>query len=125
MEKYNLYKIEGAVRDVHYWQMLDSGDGLKIQVYDVKDYDSIIDIFFKSTLAYTSIDEGNRLELWSEVDIEEGGFIYVVENSKFLEYFHKQSKYTYENEKLKHYFIKTTDDCFDVISQCEIAVKIK
>ena len=124
MEKYCPYDagVEGLPSKVHYWKLSDSGDGFNIQVYAIDDHEKIINIFFKSTIAYRSIDEGNRLKLWSEVSMDEDVFIYTVEDSEFIKYFHIQSKNTHEYEEFKHYFIMTTDDCFDVISKDEISI---
>lgn len=126
MEKYCRYctGVHGLPSKVHYWKLLDSGDGFNILVYDVENHEKVINIYFKSTMAYRSINEGDRLQLWSESIMDEDVFIYTVENSDFIEYFHVQSKYIHEEEKLTHYFIVTTDDCFDIISEDEMVITI-
>lgn len=127
MEKYRIYNIgiNDLPNQVHYWKLSDSGDGFNIKTYSIDNNDIIINIFFESTLSYRSINEGDRLELWDRFAPDNNSFIYVVEESEFLKNFHNQSKYIHDNEILKHYFIITTDDCFDVITECDPIISIE
>lgn len=124
MEKYFQYNtgVKGLPSKVHYWKLSDSDDGFNILVYSVSDHEDVINIFFESVKAYRSINEGDRLKLWSEISIEDDTFIFIVENSKYLEYFYTQSKNIHKHEQLKHYFVMTTDDCIDVITTYDPSV---
>lgn len=118
MEKYEPY-IESDLNlppKVHYWNLTDSGDGFRIKVYSTEMHKQIIDIYFSRVYAFRSLDEGDRLKLWNDIELSDRDFIFTVENSEFLKYFNEQSYETHDSEELKHYFIVTTDDCIDVIS---------
>jgi hypothetical protein len=73
-------------------------------------------ITFDPALSYRNTDEGDLLKT---EDISEGFFkwpLYIVENSRFLKWFHEESYEIRKKDNPLHYAIVTQNDFIDVIS---------
>jgi hypothetical protein len=88
----------------------------------MKTYDQnreVLKIKFRRRRAYRTIDEGARLIQLGSFKADRDSVIYIVENSSFLEEFHRQSLDISKGDNLVHYFITSDNDCVDVISNVE------
>ncbi|MDO5657518.1 MAG: hypothetical protein Q4G36_04235 [Paracoccus sp. (in: a-proteobacteria)] len=69
-------------------------------------------VSFSSTpFAVHMIDEGNYLTTLTPG----AGLVSEVENSEYLEWFHRESQHVREGMNLKHYAIYSINECFDII----------
>lgn len=104
----------------------DNSNGLSIFIGDDDKKEEVVtEINFKYPEAYMNIDEGCRLTLLDNLPPPPLCTIYKIENSKFLEFFHRENKYLYVGFKnITHYLILTSDDCIDVLSEVEPTVNL-
>ena len=84
----------------------------------LSDYETgrMLRITFDPALSYRNTDEGDLLKT---EEVAEGIFawpLYIVENSRFLEWFHKESYEIRKKDNPLHYAIITPNDIIDVIS---------
>jgi hypothetical protein len=80
-------------------------------------------IYFDSVYAYRNIDEIYRLRTWNNFKGERPSSLFIVENSKWLEWFHEESQELYLEHSIKHYAIHTVQDCIDILSEHEPLVE--
>jgi len=127
MEKYEPFIPKEIIlpSQVHFLSLTDNSEGFIVKVSAQDDDENIIDIHFETVLAYVSIDEGDRLRLWERFDFSQQTFLYKVRNSVFMKNYHVQSYNIHSEESLEHFFLVTTDSCFDVISEVDPEVIIK
>lgn len=75
--------------------------------------DRILKLTFDSALSYRNIDEGDLLKSSQEGD--HGGF-FIITDSSYLKWFHRESLGIREDENICHYGIYTPNDCIDILA---------
>lgn len=97
-------------------ELRDSTNGLDI-VFSSDGGDKLT-VHFQKQLTYRLIDEGDALVMLDQFFESGGGgdFLYKVEKSDFLDWFHWQSRGLHINRGLFHYVIFAENDIIDVIS---------
>ncbi|WP_308365248.1 MULTISPECIES: hypothetical protein [unclassified Microbulbifer] len=105
-------------------RIVDSDDGLSIFIRTLDNEENRYRILFDPYVAYRNMDEGFRTKTFSEV----GGFdssLYLIANSSWLQWLHEESLGYYKDRDIKHYFIVTSADCLDVLSEFEPSVEVQ
>jgi len=94
----------------------DDYEGFRLLMKGKNPQDKMLRIHFEVPLVYRNIDEGDYL-LYSPVKNESAkSTFYTIENSQYLEWFHKESLDMHKSEKIIHYAIYTPNDCIDILS---------
>ena len=105
-------------------EIVDSDEGLSIFIRTLDNEENRYRILFDPYVAYRNMDEGFRTKTFSEV----GGFdgsLYLIDNSNWLRWLHEESLGYYRDWEIKHYFIVTSADCLDVLSEFEPTVEVQ
>lgn len=103
-------------------EIVDSDGGLSILIRALDGGENRYRILFDPYVAYRNMDEGFRTKTFSEI----GGFngsLYLIENSNWLRWLHEESLGYYSDRDIKHYFIVTSADCLDILSEFEPTVE--
>ncbi|MCI5141352.1 MAG: hypothetical protein D3909_06440 [Candidatus Electrothrix sp. ATG1] len=79
----------------------------------------LLRITFDPALTYRNIDEGSLLRSLEWADGQANYPLFIVENSDWVEWFHKESCGTYEESNIIHYAIITPNDCIDILAEFE------
>lgn len=102
------------ISDLECIELRDSKLGLEI-FCETAAYDLWV-FRFCDHLTYRMMDEGDALEILSELGKGKKIGVYKVENSDFLQWFHRQSCGIRVDDDLTHYSIITLNDIIDVIA---------
>lgn len=78
----------------------------------------LLSILFEAQYAYRNIDESYRFDLPQTLrTFGPLRCFYLVRQSLWLDWFHRESMNAYSGRNLTHYAIVTSADCIDVISE--------
>jgi len=115
-EKYKRWEPIGDIPTKLYLDGLyDDWEGFRI-ILSHYETGRMLRISFDPALSYRNTDEGDLLKTEA---VAEGLFkwpLYTVENSRFLEWFHKESYEIRKDDNPLHYAIVTPNDFVDIIS---------
>ncbi len=95
--------------------LLDDKNGFRIELVGESDT-PIFKFQFESVLAYRNVDESDRLKFLDEITGQLEWSLYLVDNSKFLDWFHDQSYSIHSSEDIQHYLFFTPNDIVDILS---------
>jgi hypothetical protein len=94
-----------------------AGFRILLQSFPPSSSSRMLQIRFEVLRAYRVIDEGDRVGQPFRPDRH--SLIYKVENSMFLDEFHRLSAGMLRTFDLVHYFIVSVNDCVDVLAETE------
>ncbi|MGQ5525320.1 hypothetical protein ACUHMQ_18945 [Chitinimonas sp. PSY-7] len=97
-------------------ELRDSSDGLMITL---RNEDGLtLTVRFQEHLSYRLLDEGDALVAIDQLEQSgcKGQRLYKVDNSEFIEWFHKQSYGIRSDDQISHYSIFASNDVIDVIA---------
>ncbi|MGE4578331.1 MAG: hypothetical protein AB7F21_02235 [Desulfuromonadales bacterium] len=121
MEKEEFYRnwepIEGIPSELYVEALHDDYEFFRVLLKGNKHTDHMLRIFFDAHYAYRNINESFRQSTWCNFNFDTRSSLYIVENSKWLLWFHEESAHVYADEEIKHYAIYTTEDCIDILSK--------
>ncbi|CAI0827881.1 hypothetical protein [Serratia fonticola] len=83
---------------------------------------SKINLLFDWIYSFRVIDEGDLLKMQQEQKGEMLTGLYIVENSKYLEWFNEQSGNAYDG--VVHYMLSTVEDVIDILASISPSVSI-
>lgn len=123
--------IEGIPQTLYLRSLKYDVDGLTISLQDMDEKSPMLTIYFDGFFALRIMDEGDKLIDSREIDksvlemeLEKGSYykwsLFTVENSLYLEWFHRESLGVRQNTELVHYVIRSTDDVIEVLDIAEI-----
>jgi len=95
----------------------DDYEGFRVLLKEDGGESRMLKIKFESALSYKNTDESYMLKTWHNTSKEIlGNIFYKIENSEYLSKFHEDSMNIYQDWKIKHFAIYTTQDCIDILS---------
>jgi hypothetical protein len=111
--------------DVDMASLVDDKDGLRIllETFPPSSSRRTLEIHFEFPRAYRVMDEGYRLDQFGNFEPDQRSPIYRVENSPFLDEFHRLSLDTLQTFDLVHYFVVSVNNCVDVLTEVEPTIK--
>jgi hypothetical protein len=90
-------------------------EGFRLLLCDYET-DRMLRITFDPALSYRNTDEGDLLKSTGEAEGLCNWPLFIVENSRFLEWFQEESYNIHTEENPIHYQVSTPNDCIDIIS---------
>lgn len=110
----NNFNIEGLHNDY---------EGFRIIMRTRKPIDRVLKLSFDAPLLFRSIDEGDRLKLWSNETLITKYTFFRVKNSSLIEWLTDESLEVRKTDNLAHYLIASSNDIIDVICHDEPTAK--
>ncbi len=103
----------------------DDYEGFRVLIRGEKINSPMIRIKFDFYYLYQIADESYRLRSIDNYEKEPEGVhpIYVVNNSKYLNWFHKETYGIYTDENITHYAIYTSNTFIDILSGSEPVIE--
>lgn len=117
-EKWIRWKpIEKISEKLYLEELKCNKDGLTLNLKENKNSPILI-IHFDGYFSYRVTDEGDLLKTLYEIEESEDlgkWTLFVVENSLYIQWFHKQSFDTHRDDEIVHYLIATPNDVIEVL----------
>lgn len=102
----------------------DDFEGFRVILKDNAQNGRKLRILFPTYYSYRNTNESYLLKLWAKQDTNAAGKIfYTILNSSYIDFFNEMSENIYEDFKITHYSIYTTEDCIEVLSGQEPIVE--
>ncbi|MBN0987334.1 hypothetical protein [Amphritea pacifica] len=101
----------------------DDYEGFRILLKGEDEKDSTLRLKFSQARAYRKFDEGDILRTIESIDNPGKSSLFLVENSRWLDWFLEDGYKINENMGIKHYAIYTPTDCIDILSEAEPEVE--
>ncbi|RJP74811.1 MAG: hypothetical protein C4522_22120 [Desulfobacteraceae bacterium] len=95
----------------------DDYEGFRILLKGEDPTSPMLRLKFDSVLLYRNIDEGAMLKTLDSIKDREIFPLYIVHNSKWIEWFHEESHNMFIGNEIVHYSIMTPDDVIDILSE--------
>ena len=109
--------MDGIPNDLSVEGIHDDFEGFRILLKGGSNDSKILRISFDFYLSYRNTDESYLSKIWCSLKDTDGGNLYTVLNSSYLEYLNETSAGLFpEKWTITHYAIYTTDDCLDVLA---------
>ncbi len=121
MDKEKLVKwepIEKIEKEMYLEGLHDDWEGFRLLLRGVEKSSGMLRITFDPAWSYRYIDEGDYLKSLGELSkyIDGAWPLYIVENSKYIEWFNEESLGMHKDDDIVHYAIYTPVDLVDVLS---------
>ncbi len=123
-EYYHIWEpIKGIPSELFVEALHDDYEFFRILLKGKSPQSKMLRIYFDSIFAYRNLDESYRLRTWNKFKGDRPSSLFIVENSKWLKWFHEESQGLYHENPIKHYAIHTVQDCIDILSEYEPLVE--
>lgn len=109
--------VRGVPERLHCEAIHDDVEGLRILLRGDDPSGPTLRLYFESVIGYRNVNESYRLKTWSELDMAQNPPLLVVENSSWLAWLKSEAGEVVDWEKVVHYAIFTSEDCFDVATE--------
>jgi len=120
IEKYVSWNlIENQPQKMIIDSLHDDDEGLRVFLKDasISGENRLLQIVFDPYISYRNMDECYRASTFDSNSDGLKDTFYIVNNSAWLNWFHKESKNIYNDRVIAHYSLITVADCIDILSE--------
>ncbi|WP_145506261.1 hypothetical protein [Yersinia alsatica] len=115
--------IEGSLQNSQLEDFRYSSGSLELILSSVNNEEgSKVKVLFDWIYSFRVTDEGDLLKMQEEQEGEMLTGLYLVEKSKYLEWFNEQSGYIHDG--VTHYMLSTVDDVIDILASVSPSISI-